>query len=442
LNRIGGRTGHQARRERIGEQAPIVFLLTAGAVSIAIAVVAGVLASRTVGTNDAIEEVRVAGKWIAHTVGEPNLSDELIAGDRGALEDFDQIVRDQVLSNSPVRVKLWSADGRVIYSDEPALIGRTFGLKSEELEALRSGETLAAIAEIADPANESETDLGPLLQVYVPVQAPGGEELLFEMYFPYDLVTAHSSKTWLALIPIIFGSVFVVGIIHVPLAMNMSTRLRRHQEQREGLLQRAIEAANLERRRVAADLHDGVVQDLATISFRLAALENLIEKGDHPEILDGVHRSADSIRAVIASLRALMVDIYPPNLREEGLESALAKLLDPAKEAGLATSLEIKGSPRLTPELELLTYRMVRESIHNTLKHAGARNLRVTISNTTHPLEVEITDDGAGFSAVDDARDGHLGLKLLSDLARDLAADVEVSSIPGRGTSVRLEVQP
>jgi signal transduction histidine kinase len=254
------------------------------------------------------------------------------------------------------------------------------------------------------------------------------------MYFPYDLVTAHSSKTWLALIPIIFGSLLVLGIIHVPLALNMSTRLRRHQEQREGLLQRAIEASNLERRRVAA-------QDLATVSFRLAALEDPIRKGDHAEALDRVHRSADSVRSSIADLRTLMVDIYPPNLREDGLERAIAQLLDTAEEAGLATSFEIKGSPHLTPELEVLTYRTVRESLHNTLKHADARNLRVTISNTTHPLEVEIADDGTGFSAGDDPRDGHLGLKLLSDLAGDLEADLEVSSIPGQGTSVRLEVQ-
>jgi hypothetical protein len=179
LSRFGGRTGRPVGRGRIVERAPILYLLAAGAASIAISIVAGFLASRTVGTNDALEEVQVAGEWIAHTVGEPNLSEELVAGNQGALEDFDRIVRDQVLSHSPVRVKLWSADGRIIYSDEPTLIGRTFGLRANELDALHNRKTLAAVAEIGDPATESEAGLGRLLQVYVPVQAPSGEALLF-----------------------------------------------------------------------------------------------------------------------------------------------------------------------------------------------------------------------------------------------------------------------
>ncbi len=433
------RTGRSLTRERIRERAPIVYLFVAGVVSIVIALGAGILASRTVGTNDALEEVKAAGEWIARTVGEPNLSEALIAGDRRAVEDFDRLIRTQVLPNSVVRVKVWSADGRVIYSDEPTLISKTFGLRPEEIDALENDETLAAISENDDPANESEADLGRLLQVYVPVQALDGERLLFEMYFPYELVTSHTSKTWLALIPIILGSVVVLGIIHVPLAISMSTNLRQHQEQREALLRRAIAASDFERRRVAGDLHDGVIQELAVASILLATVDEIMPNGDHPEAVDLVHRSADVIRATMADLRSLVVDVYPPKLREQGIECAIADLVDSASDAGLATSLEMHGRPDLTPELEVLAYRTVRESVHNTLKHANAQTLRVTLSNGTRPFVVEITDDGNGFSPDIAPADGHFGLRLVSDLAADVGAELRVTSTPGEGTSVRLE---
>lgn len=438
-SRMRGLAGRRIVRERIGERAPILFLLGAGAISLAVAIVAGILAARTVGTNDALEDVQSSGEWIAYSVGEPNLSEALIAGDQKAVEDFDRLIRTQVLSNVAVRVKLWSTDGRIIYSDEPRLIGRTFGLRPEESEALQNDETLAAISENDDPANEFEADLGPLLQVYVPVQGPGGERLLFEMYFAYDVVTDHTSKTGLALLPIILASLFVVGIIHVPVALNMSTHLRRHQIQREGLLRRAIEASELERRRVAADLHDGVIQELAAASIGLAAVDELMPSGDYSEVVDLVRRSGDAIRASIGDLRSLVVDIYPPRLREQGIESVIADLLDSAADAGLATSFETQSTPDLAPEMEVLAYRTVRESVQNTLKHANARTLRVTMSNGARPFVVEIVDDGNGFSPDVAPGDGHLGLRLLSDLATDLGAELSVVSTPGNGTLVRLE---
>jgi len=88
-----------------------------------------------------------------------------------------------------------------------------------------------------------------------------------------------------------------------------------------------------------------------------------------------------------------------------------------------------------------LAFRTVRESVHNTIKHAQAQTLRVEITNGTSPFVVEITDDGKGFSPDVPPETGHQGLRLLSDLAADLGAKLEVISAPGDGTLVRLAAE-
>ncbi len=437
LNRLGDRDDNGWRR-RLGERGLVSYLLIVGAVTLAVAIGAGYFASGRVGMHIAVDEALAAGDWIANTIAEPNVTDALLAGDQSSIEEFDRLFQQHVLSKSAVRVKLWTADGRIVYSDEPRLIGETFELGADEVAALQDDAVLSKVGDPDEPENRFEADLGRVLQVYKPVQTVGGERLLFEVYFSYDVVTTHSRHVWTALAPIIFAAVLVLGIVHVPLAMSLSRYQQRHRAQREKLLRRAVETSNLERRRVAADLHDGVIQDLTATSFGLAAVEGLMSDVDNPEVGELVSRSVDSIRASVADLRSLVVDIYPPNLRERGVEGVIADLLDSAAKAGLATSFETQGSTDLTPDLEVLAYRTVREAVHNTIKHADAHTLRVEISNGTHPLVVEITDDGKGFAPDIAPGEGHLGLQLLSDLAGDLGAELEVISTPGEGTLVRL----
>ena len=124
----------------------------------------------------------------------------------------------------------------------------------------------------------------------------------------------------------------------------MARQLRKGQEEREQLLMRAIDASDAERRRIAGDLHDGVVQDLAGLSFSLAAAsDRAAQRGavESSEILD---RAAASARRAVRQMRSLLVDIYPPNLHTVGLESALRDLLSPA--AGAGRAVEARGGAR------------------------------------------------------------------------------------------------
>ena len=434
--------GRRASPSREGTRYPFVYFAIAGLVSLAVVAGGGAMASRRVGTEMAINEVRHLGDTLSRSLAQPNIGEPLLEGDGAAIADFDDLVRNRFLSEDLIRVKLWDVDGNIVYSDEPRLIGRTFGLEDSEAAALRSGETLAATTDLDEPSNTYEAGFGHLLEVYSPIQGPNGEPMLFEAYFRYEAVSDHSSQMWKAFLPIILGTVLVLGLIQLPLAWRLTRRLLRNRDEREQLLRHAIEAANLEDRRIACDLHDEVLQNLSSSSFTLIAADLSIEKGDSDRARALVAEAAEHISDTVVALRALVVDLYPPNLREEGLEHAVADLVTASSNDNLTIALEAAPLGNLSLDTELLAYRTVRESLRNVMKHSGAQNVVVTLSEDSDSIVVEIIDDGKGFATNQPAPKGHVGLRLLSDLSAELNAKLEVESAPGNGTKVRLEVAP
>ncbi len=103
-----------------------------------------------------------------------------------ALAAFDDTVRAQILGDDVIRVKVWSTGGRVLYADEPQLIGRTFALDDAQRAALAAPSTRAAVSDLAEDENEFETG-SRLLEVYRPLWTPSGNRL-FEVYYPYEPV--------------------------------------------------------------------------------------------------------------------------------------------------------------------------------------------------------------------------------------------------------------
>jgi len=425
-----------------GTRNPLAYFAIAGVVSLAVVAGGGALLSRRVGTEMAVNEVLHLGETLTRTFAEPNLSEPLLAGDPEAIARFDELVRSRVLSADIVRVKLWNGDGKILYSDEPRLIGATFGFEDHEASALRNGETLATTTDLDEPSNLYEVGFEHLVEVYSPVRGPSGEPLLFEIYFLYGAIAEHSSQMWRAFLPIVLGTVLVLGLVQLPLAWKLTRRLMHDRDRREQLLQHAIEAANLEDRRIAGDLHDGALQDLASSSFTLLAADLSIEKGDPSRARRLIAEAADRVSETMVTLRALIVDLYPPNLRQEGLQHAIADLVAASADENLSISLETAPLGDLSPDVEQLAYRTVRESLRNVVKHSGAHNVVVTLRDAADSFVVQITDDGKGFSVNERAADGHLGLRLLSDLSAEMNAKLEVESAPGAGTTVRLEMAP
>src|SRR2546430_5637506 len=295
--------------------APGVVVLLALAALIA-------LAARQAGTDQATDAATQVAWVTAKGVAEPRLTAALVEGDPAALSAYNNAMKAFVLHGSLIRVKLWDADGKVIYSDEPRLQGHTYPLDPAELEALRQQATDSDVSSLGKPENQFEDAYGKLLEIYVGIRAPTGQPLLFESYFRYDAVNEAGLAVWQRFAPIALGALLVLQLVQIPLAASLARRVRRQQRERESLLQHAVDASNAERRRIAGQLHDGVVQQLTGVTYALDAAR--LGNPGAAQQAAVITKAAGDVRDSIGALRSLLVDIYPPNLAEEGLPSRLA----------------------------------------------------------------------------------------------------------------------
>jgi two-component system, NarL family, sensor kinase len=378
---------------------------------------------------------------------EPALSDSLLHRDPAAIGALNNIVRQRILNSDVVRVKLWTADGTVIYSDESLLIGRRFTLDSAELASLHGGAVDAGVSDLTDAENQYERSFGKLLQVYLPVHTPNGTPLLFETYQRYGAITLYQQSVWSSFLPVLIGGLALLFIIQIPLAVGLARRQRSSLAERQVLLERAINASEQERRRIARDLHDGVVQRLAAVTFSLSALGRRLTTGAGASAptatAPDVEHAAGETRAAMRDLRTLIVEIAPPNLHAEGIDNALRDLLEPLAARGVATRLVAPHDTALPAATTTLLFRVAQEALRNAGKHAGATHVEVRLHNRGDHVRLEIDDDGRGFSDDDlesRRRDGHVGLSLLRDLVADAGGTLRVESRPQQGTRIAVEV--
>lgn len=432
----GGNSGRRLVALQVGQ-----FAL-AGVVALAIVGVATSVASRRVGEREAIADARITTVIRAQGLVTPAVTDELVAGDPAAIDLVDAVVRRDVLDNSLVRVKLWTADGVIVYSDEPALIGTQWDLGNDELRAMATGRIEAEVSDLSQPENVYERPDGKLLEVYLPVRTPSGEVLLFEAYYRYGLVTEQGNRLWRNFAPISLGALVMLELVQLPLAWSLARRLRQRMREREALLHRALEASDVERRQIASDLHDGVVQDLAGVALALSAAT----RRDHDTAADTkvINDSAEAVRGSIRALRSLLVDIYPPDFDEVSLESALIDLLTRAEERGVEATLDTDQLRDPLPDnVARLIYRVTQEGLRNVLDHAGASTVTVRVGTEAADAFAEVTDDGEGFDPsvlAERQSSGHFGLAALRGLVADAGGTLVVRSEPSRGTTLRVRL--
>jgi signal transduction histidine kinase len=219
----------------------------------------------------------------------------------------------------------------------------------------------------------------------------------------------------------------------------MARRLEQSTADREALLQAALDSSETERRRIAADLHDGVVQDLAGVSYTLAALSDTAASGGDDEQARRLATAAAETRRSVRSLRSLLVEIYPPNLADAGLAGALSDLAASFSRNGTTIDVDVDPELRLGDDGAAVVYRVAREALTNVAKHAAASRVDLTVTVEGDGARLRVTDDGRGFDP-DEVPEGHVGLRLLGDLAREHRAELSVDSAPGRGTTVQLVV--
>jgi two-component system NarL family sensor kinase len=225
----------------------------------------------------------------------------------------------------------------------------------------------------------------------------------------------------------------IAGALHqARLHRQLVARERAH----ENFVEQVIEAQELERRRLAGDIHDGISQRLITLSYRLDAAQRAI--GDDADaVAEQLEKARELVELTLQEARAAIGGLRPPVLDDLGLAGGLASLARSIPQLNLEVEL---AETRLPDHIELALYRIAQECLQNVVKHAKTSTAKLTFTVDGGAARLEIVDDGVGFDTLEhplgsDEMGGY-GLLSMAERAEIVGGRLNIRSRPGAGTAV------
>lgn len=418
----------------------ITLTLAAGVIALGVAIGVTTWRFEIHARSDAREQAADSAALAARTALSPFITAGVLSEDPMAWQALEAAVAELVEHSGALRFKFWDRDGTIVWSDDPRLIGQQFELDDAEIELFDSLGSIAEFSALDRAENQLDTDLpGEVIEVYLATQLPGLPPILVESYFDgaiADEIAAHRREHTL---PLLIGGMVLLFLIYVPLAVVLLWRSDRHRRERTRLLEQAMTISDAERRRIAGEVHDGVVQQLIASAYSLSVAAERAPA----ELKSTLGSQASAARRMIRELRSLLTSIYPADLPDGGWIAGLNDAVTSLYHRGVEVEFDLDVR-RLTRAQEELVLRVAREALRNVATHAAATRVIVELrQNATGHLSLRISDDGRGFDD-DEARrqrhDGHLGLQLLADLAVEAGGSLRIGSSPGEGTVLELEL--
>jgi signal transduction histidine kinase len=251
----------------------------------------------------------------------------------------------------------------------------------------------------------------------------------------------------------VFGLVFVRALLFGLVGYIVVRLVRAGREQRAALARANRQLAHYattleqltisrERNRMARELHDTLAHTLSGVAVQLEAVRSLWE-GDPETAREMVDQSLASTRAGLGEARRAIRALRAAPLEDLGLALAIQELAQSATgRAEWALALQVPEERwELPPAVEQAVYRIADEALANAAQHAGARNVQVCLEREDARLALLVRDDGQGFDATQPVPEGHYGLRGMRERAEMVGGTLTVDSAPGRGTTVRFEVE-
>lgn len=392
-----------------------------------------------------------------------------------ALDDAQRAALDALLTETPlgkriVAFKIWNRAGRVLYSTNAAIIGRTFPI-DEELATALAGNVHSEISDLSKVENEFENRKWPrLIETYSPIHADklGTVLAAAEFYQTTDELTreirAAQLRSWLVVAAtmlvmylLIFGLVRrgsqtidaqrrqlsnKVAELSVLVAQNaqLHDKVRRAAVRTTALNERFL-------RRISADLHDGPGQDLALALMRFETIADICS--NCPTWGDGQRSPREDIRAIHSALQSALTDLRSISLglqlpeidRLPSGEIAGRAVRDFERKTGARVTLTTASDPtEISLPVKITLYRLIQESLANGFRHGGGSDQRVDVSNADGQLTVTVSDNGAGFDPCKVDTEGHVGLEGMRERVEILGGSFQLQTAPEQGTVIRVSL--
>jgi signal transduction histidine kinase len=359
-------------------------------------------------------------------------------GDPARLADLNRAIADRKSAGFLKLVTIWGADGRVIFADDASQIGRQLPPPPEVTAAITEGTQSAEFESQPEASNQTYDGNGPgFVEVYVPLTLPDGTRVAFEAYYDYPRAAADADRLFRQFLPLVLALLLLL-IIQLPVAA-LVRRVRRRRAQPDA----AFSGTGKDRIQVAANLHDGPIQDIAGVGYALGAVALSVPEQGQPMM----RQAQQSLQRAQQSLRRLMVDLYPLDLNSALLPGAITSLAGPLRQHGIDVRTTFTPLPPLAQDLVHALYQGAHEALANVAEHAHATRVDVDLAmDNDRPgvsfAQLRIADNGIGFDPdhTDPDTEGHDGLRVLDHRLTELGGSLTLTSRLGQGTTVLIEL--
>jgi signal transduction histidine kinase len=387
--------------------------------------------SRRIAHEEAVRDARVTAGAIARNLVAPQLH-----RDRGDVSAADStmgpLLEHRLRDGSITHMKVWSPTGRVIWADQEALVGKVYALPREVKALFGTTESVVELSDSKKPERGEGEERGDLLEVYVGGRDASGRPFVFESYTSTERVSGNTQVILLEVAPIGLAALLLFALITLPLAISLAKDVDRAQRRRTEMLRYALAAWGRERRRIAQEIHDDVIQDLAAVGYGLhGVISELPPSALHARAMgEGL---ATTMVRVTSSLRDVVGDLAVRGPADGDLNAGISDLVERAENHGLRVQLDLDPSAQWDPEVARIVYWVVREGLRNAIKHAQAETATITVHSADGRVDVRVSDDGRGRAGSPADGDPHVGLDLLAHALEDAGGRLVAEGGPDGG---------
>lgn len=391
------------------------------------------------------------------------------------LDDEHRAALDRLLTKTPlgqriVAFKIWNRGGRVLYSTDAAIVGRTFPI-GEGLAAALAGNVHSEVSELSAVENVSESHKwSRLIETYSPIHADKLGTVIAAAEF-YQITDELNREIWAAQLRswlVVAAAMLVMYLLIFGLVRRGSQTIDAQRRQLTGkvaeLSELAAQNAQLhdkvrraalrttalnERflRRISADLHDGPAQDLALALMHFETLAEVC--GNCTSLGDGKRSTREDFHAIHSALQSALTDLRSISLglqlpeidRLPSSEIAGRAVRDFERKTGATVTLTTVSDPaEISLPVKITLYRLIQESLANGFRHGGGADQRVDVSNTDGQILVTVSDNGGGFDPKTLNTEGHVGLEGMRERVQILGGSFHLQTAPGQGTVIRVSM--